>query len=96
MGRIRSHVAINCVVGYVPMIETPTPMDLHLEDTAFFHSVQTALGTRQTSEKASLTAVRSVGGLQLPGLVEAVVSGVANEVIYLLNGDTTASRIAAL
>ena len=30
----------------------------------------------------------------MPSVVEAVVSGVANDVIYLLNGDTTASRIA--
>ena len=39
-------------------------------------------------------AVRSVGELKLPSVVEAVVSGVANEVIYLVNGGTTASKIA--
>ena len=82
------------IVGYAPMVGTPQPKDLYVEDTAFYHSVQTALGTRQTAERSSLTAVRSVGGLQLPSVVEAVVSGVADEVLYLLNGNTTASKIA--
>ena len=76
------------------MIGTPQPKDVHFEDTAFYHSVQIAFGTRQTAERSSLTAVGSVGGLQLPRVVEAVASGVANEVLYLLNGNTTASKIA--
>ena len=67
------------IVGYAPMGGTPTPRDLHVEDTAFFHSILTELGTRHTAERWSLTAVRSAGGLQLASVVEAVISGVANE-----------------
>ena len=65
-----------------------------MEDTAFYHSILTALGTRQTADRSSLTATRAVGGLQLRSTVEAVVSDVANGIMYLLNGDTTASKIA--
>ena len=82
------------IVGYAPTVGTPFPKDLHMDDTAFYHSILTALGTRQTADRSSLTASRAVGGLQLPSIVEAVVSGVANEIMYLLNGDTTASKIA--
>ena len=89
-------MAANCARNHCicANVGTPLPRDLHHEDTAFFHSVLTALGTRQTAERLSLMAVRSVGRLQLPSDVEAVVSGVGNEVMYLLNGNTTASKIA--
>ena len=79
------HMIARGIVGYAPMVGTPQPKDFHFEYTAFYDSVQIALGIRQTAERSSLTAVRSVGGLQLPSVVEAVVSGVANEVVYLLN-----------
>ena len=39
------------IMGYVPMIGTQKPIDLHLEDIAFFHSMQTALGKTHTAEK---------------------------------------------
>ena len=82
------------IVGYVQTVGTPPPKDLHLLDTTFYHSVLTALGTRHTANRSSLTTTRAVEGLQLPSVVEAVVIGVANETVYLLNGDTTASKIA--
>ena len=77
------------------MFGTSKPRDLQLEDTALFDSVQTALSTKQITEKANLMAVRSVRGLQLPSVFEAIVSGAPNEVIYLLNGHTTASKIGS-
>ena len=34
------------IVGYAPIVGTPLPKDLHLEDTTFYHSILTDLGTR--------------------------------------------------
>ena len=82
------------IVGYAPMVGTPPPSDPHLEGTAFFHSIFTSLGTRHPAERSSLTAAKSAGGLQVASVVEGVVSGVANEAMYVLNSSTIASSIA--
>ena len=82
------------IVGYAPTVGTPLPKDLSVEDRAFYHSILTALGTRQTADRSSLTATRAVGGLQLLSILEVVVSGVANGIMYLLNRDTTGSKFA--
>ena len=70
------------IVGYAPTVRTPPPKDLHMEDTAFYHFVLTALGSRQTADRSSFTATKTVGGLQLPNNLNAIVSGVAYEIMY--------------
>ena len=37
------------IAGHAPMLDTPLPKDLHLEDTTFFYSILIAPGTRQTA-----------------------------------------------
>ena len=63
-------------------------------DAAFYLQVLALLGTQNTAERVSLTAERSVGGLQLASMVECAVSSVASELLFLLNGNTTASELA--
>ena len=45
-------------------------------------------------ERVSLLAPREVGGLQLPSMVESMVSAVASDLLLLLNGITPASELA--
>lgn len=82
------------IVGYAPLVDTPSPADLHAEDTAFLYSILAGMGARSTTERPSLTAPRCVGGLQLPSIVECVVGAVASEPMFLLNGRTLATDIA--
>ena len=82
------------IVGYAPLVGTRFPLDLHVEDIAFYYTILTGFGTRRTAERASFTAARSVGGLQLASLVECVVSGVASEILFILKGNILASCIA--
>ena len=82
------------VVGYVPVVGTPTPSSLHDEDASFLLLVLSRLGARSSLERMSLTAPRNIGGLQFPSIVECTVAAVASELLYLLNGTTLPSQLA--
>ena len=82
------------VVGYAPLVGTPPPALLHEEDTAFLLLVLSCLGSRSSVQRMSMTAPRSIGGLQLASVVECVVASVASELLFLLNGTTLASQLA--
>ena len=82
------------IVGYAPLVGTPSPADLHAEDIAFLHLILTGLGAQSSTERSSLTALRCVGGLQLPSVVECVTGAVASELMFFLNGRILAYDIA--
>ena len=81
------------IIGYAPLVGTPSPSSLHAEDNAFALAILAGLGTRASVERSSLTAPRSVGGLQLASVVECAVGSVSSELMFLLNGGTLASDL---
>ena len=81
-------------LSYSALIGIPSPLGLHEEDAAFQRLILARLGTRCTAERVSLLASANVGGLQLPSIVESVVSAVAHDVLALLNGNGLAAQIA--
>ena len=81
-------------INYCPLAGIPTPVELHMADRTLQASVIRALRVRPSTERASLYAPFSTGGLQLPCLVESMVSAVAKELTDLLNGEGSASDLA--
>ena len=82
------------IIGYAPLVGTPSPSSLHAEDNAFALAILAGLCIRASVERSSLTAPRSVGGLQLASVVECAVGSVSSELMFLLNGGTLASDLA--
>ena len=82
------------IVGYAPLVGTPSPESLHAEDSAFALAILAGLGTRSSVERSSLTAPRCVGGLQIASVVECAVGAVSSELMLFLNGLTLASDLA--
>ena len=81
------------IVGYAPLVGTPSPESLHAEDSAFALAILAGLRTRSSVERSSLTAPRCVGGLQTASVVECAVGAVSSELMFL-NGRTLASDLA--
>ena len=81
-------------INYCPLAGVPSPVELHIADRSIQASVLLALRVRPSSERASLYSSFSSGGLQLPCLVESMVSAVAKELSDLLNGNSPASDLA--
>ena len=78
----------------MPFSSSPPLHLIFMSKTAFDNTILTGLGTRRTAEWASLTAARSVGGLQLGSLVERAISGVAREILFIVKRNALASCIA--
>ena len=55
------------VLGYAPLLGIPSPADLRREDAALHRLLRAGLGVRSTSERVSLSAPRSAGGLGIHG-----------------------------
>ena len=82
------------VLGYAPLLGIPSPADLHREDAALHRLLHAGLGVRNTSERVSLSAPRSAGGLGIPLLSEMLVAAVASDLLLLLNGTSQAADLA--
>ena len=82
------------IIAYCPLVGIPRSQDLHGEDAALHRLIVANLGTRITAERVSLVASRRAGGMQCPSLVESMVASVAQDLVILLNGSTTAAMLA--
>ena len=62
------------VLGYAPLLGIPSPADLRREDAALHRLLRAGLGVRSTSERVSLSAPRSAGGLGIHGTSQGFVT----------------------
>ena len=79
-------------LNYTPLVGLPDPASLHREDAALHRLLHSGLGTRVTAEHVSLSAPRSLGGLDMPLTTELMVS--AADLCCLLNGSSQASLLS--
>ena len=82
------------ILSYAPLIGIPAPQSLHDQDTELQLLILARLQVRSTAERMSLLAPRGIGGVQLPSMVESMVSAVASDLLTTLNGCTQASSLA--
>ena len=81
-------------ISYAPLIGIPCPLSLHMQDTDLQLLILKRLQVRCSVERVSLLAARGSGGLQMPSMVECMVTAVASDLLLLMNGNTTASHLA--
>lgn len=87
-------VIVQGVLCYAPLVGTPSPSALHVEDQAFQRMVLQDMRVRNTVESASLLAPVSAGGVQCPSLIECNVTAVARDLLILLCGSTPCAQLA--
>ena len=71
-----------------------TPECLHREEAANLLMLLSRLGVRQTAAEVGLLAHRGHRGLQAMSLVETAVAATADDLMWLLNGTSKASKMA--
>jgi len=81
-------------LAYCPLLGIPSPAQLHAADASMLRVLISSLGARSTVERVSLFASASIGGLQVCSMVESTVASVLRDLLYILNGVTTASTLA--
>lgn len=82
------------VLCYAPWVGIPLPTDLHKEDQAFQRIILRDMRVRSTVERTSLAAPVGAGGVQVPVLVECMITAVARDLLLLLSGTSRCAQLA--